>query len=227
MTDPVSRTEGDAMSDEGKKAGCACGHSWTQHWGIGCHGVVIDPNKTYDNVTQCTCVALPSVAPSQQQAEHSRQETRPAKCACLANAHSPDCALAGTRPAPEAPHVHDPNNPFCAASPELAGKRKFDLTCVHGAPSPEECGTCQDDKAGAEVGDAPVAQPAAMKLIVLHEDGRQNHIELCSPCTIHEGAELDRISSASGGDYYFTKDGYYDGSGTGASCMLPEPEKAP
>ncbi len=52
-----------------------------------------------------------------------------------------------------------------------------------------------------------------MKIIVLHEDQSIADIDIIEPLTLKEGLGLNTIIDASGIEYFFTKDGYYDGSG--------------
>jgi hypothetical protein len=54
-----------------------------------------------------------------------------------------------------------------------------------------------------------------MKLRVQHKDGRIETLDVTQPVAILEGIELDRIVGSDGMQHFFTKDGYYDGWGTG------------
>lgn len=54
-----------------------------------------------------------------------------------------------------------------------------------------------------------------MKLRVQHKDGRIETLEISQPLSILEGIELDRIVGSDGMEHFFTRDGYYDGWGTG------------
>ncbi len=54
-----------------------------------------------------------------------------------------------------------------------------------------------------------------MKLRVQHKDGRVETLDIAQPVSILEGVELDRIVGSDGMEHFFTKDGYYDGWGTG------------
>lgn len=54
-----------------------------------------------------------------------------------------------------------------------------------------------------------------MKLRVQHKDGHIETLDVRQPVAILEGIELDRIVGSDGMQHFFTKDGYYDGWGTG------------
>jgi hypothetical protein len=54
-----------------------------------------------------------------------------------------------------------------------------------------------------------------MKLRVQHKDGRVETLDIAQPVSILEGVELDRLVGSDGMEHFFTKDGYYDGWGTG------------
>jgi hypothetical protein len=56
-----------------------------------------------------------------------------------------------------------------------------------------------------------------MKLRVQHEDGLIEILTLDGHCEIIEGTTLDRIRSDRGIEHFFTKDGHYDGWGSGLS----------
>lgn len=56
-----------------------------------------------------------------------------------------------------------------------------------------------------------------MKILVQMEHYERRTLEMEPPLTVHIGERLDRISDANGVDHYFTKDGYYDGWGSGMS----------
>jgi hypothetical protein len=61
-----------------------------------------------------------------------------------------------------------------------------------------------------------------MKLRVQHKDGRIETLEIARPVSILEGIELDRIVGSDGMEHFFTKEGYYDGWGTGVPPMRGE-----
>ena len=61
-----------------------------------------------------------------------------------------------------------------------------------------------------------------MKIRVQHEDGRIETVTLKGKLLVSEGRELDRIRAEGGMEYFFTKDGYYDGWGGGIS----DPQRA-
>ena len=52
-----------------------------------------------------------------------------------------------------------------------------------------------------------------MLIAVVHEDGQCETIRLIPPVEAKEGKHLNRITCANGTEYFFTKDGYYDGWG--------------
>lgn len=52
-----------------------------------------------------------------------------------------------------------------------------------------------------------------MKLRVQREDGRIEILTLMAPLTATVGAHQNAITDASGMDYWFTLEGYYDGWG--------------
>jgi hypothetical protein len=56
-----------------------------------------------------------------------------------------------------------------------------------------------------------------MKLRVQQEDGRIEILTLDGQWEIIEGTTLNRIRSDRGLEHFFTKDGYYDGWGSGLS----------
>lgn len=56
-----------------------------------------------------------------------------------------------------------------------------------------------------------------MKLRVQHEDGLMEILTLEGHWEIVEGISLDRIRSDRGIEHFFTKDGHYDGWGSGLS----------
>jgi hypothetical protein len=64
-----------------------------------------------------------------------------------------------------------------------------------------------------------------VKLRVQHKDGRIETIEIAQPVSILEGVELDRIVGSDGMEHFFTKEGYYDGWGTGAPPVRREQSK--
>jgi hypothetical protein len=63
-----------------------------------------------------------------------------------------------------------------------------------------------------------------MKLRVQQKDGRVETIDIAQPVSILEGVELHRIVGSDGMEHFFTKEGYYDGWGTG--CPLCEASRA-
>lgn len=52
-----------------------------------------------------------------------------------------------------------------------------------------------------------------MLLQIKHENGLIETIAIMGPVVIAEGGRLNKIQTANGMDYFFTKDGYYDGWG--------------
>jgi hypothetical protein len=60
-----------------------------------------------------------------------------------------------------------------------------------------------------------------MKIRVQHEDGRIEILTLKANLRVSEGMELDRICTEGGMEYFFTKDGHYDGWG-GAITETPD-----
>jgi hypothetical protein len=58
--------------------------------------------------------------------------------------------------------------------------------------------------------------PRDVKLRVQHQDGHTETLEVTS-VSIVEGAYLDRMVGSDGTQYFFTKDGYYDGWGKGVT----------
>jgi len=58
-----------------------------------------------------------------------------------------------------------------------------------------------------------------VKLRVQHRDGRIETLHIAKPVSMLEGSELDRIVCSDGTEHFFTKDGYYDGWGTGAPAV--------
>jgi len=52
-----------------------------------------------------------------------------------------------------------------------------------------------------------------MYLVVVTEDGECHKIRLILPVEVSEGKVLDKITCEGGTDYFFTKEGYYDGWG--------------
>ncbi len=52
-----------------------------------------------------------------------------------------------------------------------------------------------------------------MFLNVVSEDGKCQRLHLILPVEVTEGKHLDKITIKGGTDYYFTKEGYYDGWG--------------
>jgi hypothetical protein len=54
-----------------------------------------------------------------------------------------------------------------------------------------------------------------VRLRVQHESGRTEILTLDGNWIIVEGQRLDRIRSTTGFEHFFTKDGYYDGWGSG------------
>ncbi len=61
-----------------------------------------------------------------------------------------------------------------------------------------------------------------MFLNVVNEDGTSQRIHLILPVEATEGEHLDRITCANGTEYFFTKEGYYDGWGR---PMTGDPDK--
>jgi len=64
-----------------------------------------------------------------------------------------------------------------------------------------------------------------VKLRVQHKDGRIETLDIGEPASIVEGVELDRIVSSDGMEHFFTKEGYYDGWGTGVRPVRGEQGK--
>ena len=52
-----------------------------------------------------------------------------------------------------------------------------------------------------------------MKIRVRHEDGSTEILTLFPPLRVTEGDRLDRITDSTEMDYWFTKEGHYDGWG--------------
>lgn len=52
-----------------------------------------------------------------------------------------------------------------------------------------------------------------MFLNVVSEDGKCQRIRLILPAEVTEGKVLDKIKCEGGTEYFFTKEGYYDGWG--------------
>jgi hypothetical protein len=52
-----------------------------------------------------------------------------------------------------------------------------------------------------------------MFLNVVSEDGKCHRIRLLLPVKVTEGLTLDKIKCEGGTEYFFTKEGYYDGWG--------------
>lgn len=50
-----------------------------------------------------------------------------------------------------------------------------------------------------------------MKIRVVYENGRTEEISLTGTVLVREGFNLDRLAGQTG-EYFFTKDGFYDGS---------------
>ena len=61
-----------------------------------------------------------------------------------------------------------------------------------------------------------------MYLVVVYEDGKCKKIRLELPVEVTEGNHLDKIKCANGTEYFFTKEGYYDGWGR---PMTGDPDK--
>lgn len=61
-----------------------------------------------------------------------------------------------------------------------------------------------------------------MKLRVQREDGSAEMINLGESVIVMEGRYLNRLISASGCEYFFTHDGYYDGWGAGVQTTEAE-----
>ena len=61
-----------------------------------------------------------------------------------------------------------------------------------------------------------------MLLVVVSEDGKCSKIRLPMPVEVTEGKHLDKIRCEGGTEYFFTKEGYYDGWGRPVSG---DPEK--
>jgi hypothetical protein len=58
-----------------------------------------------------------------------------------------------------------------------------------------------------------------MKLRVQTAKGETQTLEIATPITAQQGPHMDRIVGADGTEYFFTKDGYYDGWGfSGKRC---------
>lgn len=55
-----------------------------------------------------------------------------------------------------------------------------------------------------------------MKMRVQQRNGKIQTLDIAPPIAISEGVDLDRIVQ-SDGEYFFTKEGYYDGWGKSAS----------
>lgn len=63
-----------------------------------------------------------------------------------------------------------------------------------------------------------------MKLRVEHENGDIETLQLEGPLTIEVGPTMDVIQTKSGMEYFFTKDGYYDGWGAMVGALLGNKE---
>lgn len=61
-----------------------------------------------------------------------------------------------------------------------------------------------------------------MFLVVVSEDGKCQKIRLVFPVEVKRGKHLDKIACGCGTEYFFTKEGYYDGWGRPVSG---DPEK--
>ncbi len=61
-----------------------------------------------------------------------------------------------------------------------------------------------------------------MYLVVVYEDGKCKKIRMELPVEVTEGKNLDKIKCANGTEYFFTKEGYYDGWGR---PMTGDPDK--
>jgi hypothetical protein len=56
-----------------------------------------------------------------------------------------------------------------------------------------------------------------MKLRVQHEDGKIETIDIAQPISSLEGNHLNRLIGSDGTEYFFTKEGHYDGWGRGVA----------
>jgi len=54
-----------------------------------------------------------------------------------------------------------------------------------------------------------------MKILTVLESGEMRELTLTGVLVVTDGKALDRITDEAGVDYYFTKTGLYDGTGTG------------
>ncbi len=61
-----------------------------------------------------------------------------------------------------------------------------------------------------------------MYLVVVYEDGRCKKIRMELPVEVTEMKHQDKIKCANGTEYFFTKEGYYDGWGR---PMSGDPDK--
>jgi hypothetical protein len=66
-----------------------------------------------------------------------------------------------------------------------------------------------------------------VKLRVQYKDGRIETLDISQSISILEGVELDRIVCSDGTEHYFTKDGHYDGWGTGVPRVRGEHKNEP
>jgi hypothetical protein len=64
-----------------------------------------------------------------------------------------------------------------------------------------------------------------VKLRVQYKDGPIETLDISQSISILEGVELDRIVCSDGTEYYFTKDGHYDGWGKGVPPVRGEHKK--
>jgi hypothetical protein len=64
-----------------------------------------------------------------------------------------------------------------------------------------------------------------VRLRVQYKDGRIETLDISQAISILEGVELDRMVCSDGTEHYFTKDGHYDGWGTGVPPVRGEHKK--
>lgn len=57
----------------------------------------------------------------------------------------------------------------------------------------------------------------SMKLRVQQEDGKIETIDIAQPVSSREGNHLNRLIGSDGTEYFFTKEGHYDGWGRGVA----------
>jgi hypothetical protein len=62
-----------------------------------------------------------------------------------------------------------------------------------------------------------------MKLLVKRENGSEETIDIGKAVSVFEGSNLDTLTTPAGMDFFFTKDGHYDGWG---GMVPPELQKA-